>query len=633
MDDVTLLTLVGTFASVIALIWAVFVFIAPAMRNRREETIRAEKISLGPYDKRLIEEAGKYYIKPKCSLNDPTHEYTRNKLSNGKSIKDLFLETEKFIAGDEYNKYLLVLADSGMGKTTYILNFFSYNKKLPKRQRHKIALISLSIPAAESWINKIDRPEDTVVFLDAFDEDTKAINNHNERMQELLKLGQNFKKLIITCRSQFFPSEEDIPRETNIPRIGPVFAGSSKKYQIQRLYLLPFTSDDVRRYVDKRYKRFSQEQKDRALNAISKIPSLSMRPMILAYIPELLKNSSDATYSYELFELMVEGWLERESAWVDKHSLRTFSEKLAVNIYNNRKSRGAERISKDELHTLSLKWGLNIEKWKLTGRSLLNRDVHNYYKFSHRSIMEYLYVVRIISGDVDCLNTELTDQMTVFISEIYKFNKTVRQLVGNNPRVSSLNFLRSYTEAAKDSSREIHDQNNNVFNGIEWIGRIGVILKELNARNDLRQKNITKIGYEFDLVFERKGLGVLTLNKKLIEAAGEPQTINKKLLESVSKSKVLLSADYANQLGTISSLIAKDIDVPEQLIRNILLYKSFDQAFMSHASSFLGKFAPGPNDSILLKLLNANEVLSKSNLLIIPVFDKTNFSHFTILFT
>jgi hypothetical protein len=53
----------------------------------------------------------------------------------------------------------------------------------------------------------------------------------------------------------------------------------------------------------------------------------------------------------------------------------------------------------------------SIESWKLTTRSLLNRDASGAYKFAHRSIMEFLFVKAFIGGQDACADLEWTDMM------------------------------------------------------------------------------------------------------------------------------------------------------------------------------------------------------------------------------
>ena len=116
--------------------------------------------------------------------------------------------------------------------------------------------------------------------------------------------------------------------------------------------------------------------------------------MLLSYIPDLVQSNTPLNKVYQLYEAMVRAWLERENVWVDEQKLREFSERLAIDIYTKRETRGAERIPYEELISLEQTWQIDLENWQISGRSLLNRDAKGNYKFAHRSIMEYLFAVR-----------------------------------------------------------------------------------------------------------------------------------------------------------------------------------------------------------------------------------------------
>ena len=115
----------------------------------------------------------------------------------------------------------MLLADSGTGKTSFVLNYYSHNARRPKRKRHNLALVPLGSNDADELIQNSVAPEDTVIFLDALDEDVKAIEDHHGRIIELMEMCRNFKRVIVTCRTQFFPKDEEIPVETGIARLGP----------------------------------------------------------------------------------------------------------------------------------------------------------------------------------------------------------------------------------------------------------------------------------------------------------------------------------------------------------------------------------------------------------------------------
>jgi hypothetical protein len=114
--------------------------------------------------------------------------------------------------------------------------------------------------------------------------------------------------------------------------------------------------------------------------------------MLLAYIPDLIESRRDISYAYQLYEIMVDAWLEREKSWVNKSTLRDFSERVALDIYLNREARGMERVPYGDLANLAAEWGINLQHWQITGRSLLNRDAEGNYKFViGRSWNTYLF--------------------------------------------------------------------------------------------------------------------------------------------------------------------------------------------------------------------------------------------------
>lgn len=46
---------------------------------------------------------------------------------------------------------------------------------------------------------------------------------------------------------------------------------------------------------------------------VAKVPELSVRPMLLELVPDLIKENKVITELFELYEYMIDRWLERES--------------------------------------------------------------------------------------------------------------------------------------------------------------------------------------------------------------------------------------------------------------------------------------------------------------------------------
>ncbi|MFX0132595.1 MAG: NACHT domain-containing protein, partial [Candidatus Hodarchaeota archaeon] len=307
MDE--LIKIIGSLISIAAGVTGLFIKVIPWIRKKQDQYSLEKRFGAELYSKSEIENALKYYIEPYCQTLDPSGgEEPRHILGTKQNIFDVL--DEALTHTSEY-RYIILLADSGMGKTTFLLNYYVRHLKL-RRNKFKIEVIPLGIPDVEDRIEKIQNHKDTVLFLDAFDEDTKAYNNHKQRLDDLVKLTRNFNRVLITCRTQFFSKDEEIPQETGIVIIGPRPAGTKAQHVFHKLYLSPFTDEQIRAYLKNRYSLLHIKIRKKAYNYVKKIHHLCVRPMLLAYLPNLLDIKRKIFYSYELYEEMIEAWLIRE---------------------------------------------------------------------------------------------------------------------------------------------------------------------------------------------------------------------------------------------------------------------------------------------------------------------------------
>ncbi len=415
--------IVGIIAGLFSIGVAVFTQVIPGYRTRKDRRYLTKGLSSDLYQSDVIERATRYYIEPDCQSLDPAGtEEPRLTLA---TKQRLFAFVDDTLSGQTQHRYIIVLADTGMGKSSFLLNYYARHLRRT-RLKFDIALIPLGIPGVNERISELKNPEETVLFLDALDEDTLAIKDHAERLRVILDLTRKFRKIIITCRTQFFPKDEEIPKETGIVKVAPRDAGERGDHLFHKLYLSPFTDKQVEVYLNRRYSFWQREKRKKAREMVEKVPNLTARPMLLSYINDLvLSDNEEVYYSFELYEKMVDAWLVREEGVfkkIKKESLLKFSEQLAVDLYLNREQRGAERIPRGDVIALANQWDIPLDNWQLTGRSLLNRDAVGNHKFAHRSIMEYLIVKRFIDGDRTCAKTEWTDQMKTFLWEMTLFH-------------------------------------------------------------------------------------------------------------------------------------------------------------------------------------------------------------------
>lgn len=245
--------------------------------------------------------------------------------------------------------------------------------------------------------------ENTILLLDAFDEDIKAVIDYKARMIEILDSVTSFRKVIFTCRTQFFPSKDEEPTDTS-----DITFGENIKHSIHKLYLSAFDEKDIIKYLFKKYE-LNFIKLYRAYHLVKKCPSLMFRPMLLTYIDDLLKGRLIYNYSYEMYFEMIDKWVTREAlkpavrsrhtgVYTYEEKLWNFSYDLAINLYNNREKRGGYTISLEELGRLIEDKNIDSEMLSIgdsTGRSLLNRNSSGQFKFAHKSILEFLLAYKI----------------------------------------------------------------------------------------------------------------------------------------------------------------------------------------------------------------------------------------------
>ena len=393
---------------------------------------------LHPYiDKREVLLATKYFIQTKGQNISPSNE-------NELRYSQAFTTKQKLIPfyidaiknDNNQTKHYLILADSGMGKTTFLLNFYLSYKRIFIRRKYNIVILPLGHPEIENMINSIKNQEETILLLDGFDEDPKAVNNYTDRIEFYTKKTYKFRKIFITSRTQFFPSEDLEPLETKLYK--PSLDNETQHY-FKKMYISPFDDKDVKKYIKMKYPKwkFWTLQKRRTANQIIELcPNLMVRPMLLSYIDTLVdkKGREDLSKkvfltSSDVYKILIERWILRESSRIDIqrrndfiNNMYKFSEELALYFFKNRMQ--TLTINSEEILPFAERNEIKLSELELKGKSLLNRDANGSYKFSHKSILEYFLAKKAIDdkdfgeGTLYFANMKDFDQAAKFCSEM-----------------------------------------------------------------------------------------------------------------------------------------------------------------------------------------------------------------------
>lgn len=364
------------------------------LRRQREQQLKKD---LHPYFSAAdIKKATQYYVETQFQSVPPSQYgelIQANTVAARNRLIPFFLK-KAFHPSNDHQRFYIVLAGSGMGKTTFMINLYmrylQYSRF--KGRAFHIQLVPLGYPEILQRIEKIPDQENTILLLDGLDEDPQAVRHYQKRMEAILKKVKDFRVVVFTCRTQFFPSEEDEPKETPVARFG-----SHQGFQeFAKMYLAPFAESDIKAFLNKKYRWFEKRKKQAAWQIIAHSPNLMVRPMILSYIDDLLEAEGNYEYTSDLYAVLIQKWIEREADRVTPdrrkqfhNELFRFSQEVAINIYKNRGHRKGLFIRQNEIRPFADRHKIQLDEIEMRSRSLLNRNVEGQYKFAHKSILEY----------------------------------------------------------------------------------------------------------------------------------------------------------------------------------------------------------------------------------------------------
>ncbi|MEZ4829318.1 MAG: hypothetical protein R3C61_23970 [Bacteroidia bacterium] len=422
VDSIILIVMIGLLGSISTTIWRLIVW---GIRRKRQQRLKKD---LHPYFLQSdIRSATQFYVPTHFQSNTPSQHnelIQANKVTARQKLIPFFLNFA-FSPTHSEQRFYMILAGSGMGKTTFLINLYMkyITRWFVRGPKFHIHLLPLGYPNVLKRIESIPDQENTILLLDGLDEDPRAVKDYKQRLGKILSKVQNFRVVVFTCRTQFFPSEEEEPRETGVVKFG-----SRQGYQtFAKLYLSPFSERDIEKYLSKKYGWFQRGKKRKAQKIIEQSPNLMVRPMILSYMDDLIQEGKKFEYTSQLYQELIGKWINREAGRVPeerrekfREELYRFSREVALNIYRNRKFRNGLFIGEPEIKQLAEKHRIELEEIEMKSRSLLNRNALGQYKFAHKSILEYFLAAEATedSGFAASLTYEGMDLARTFFDEI-----------------------------------------------------------------------------------------------------------------------------------------------------------------------------------------------------------------------
>lgn len=386
-------------------------------------------------------ELAKFYVEPRCQHQNPADLNEDDPISIVRSpvfstINDFF--NREFSAAGGGKNTMFVLSDAGMGKTSLLVMIKLIHLTEFWPQHFSCKLLKLG-PYSLARIAEVPNKGRTILLLDSLDEDPLSWDDPERRMIEILEATANFRRVIITCRTQYFPKTAADP----FNRPGRVELGG---YVCPMLFLSYFDEQQVDQYLSKRFpadfiKRARGRpslQHEQAKALLKKVHSLQFRPLLLAHIEDLLASQETNWDDYDVYQALLSAWLLREERKLraqghesSKEHLLQACAQVALFMQESRQ----RTIGRAELESLILSSPtvFYLKHLNFGGRSLLNRNSNGDYRFSHYSIQEFLLAYLVLNNQSVYIrfNFSVTDQMFRFILARLKQSRKIVLSLGS----------------------------------------------------------------------------------------------------------------------------------------------------------------------------------------------------------
>lgn len=428
----------------------------------KERSIELGKISSDFGDPIVL---SKFYIEPNCQHLNPADEEDFIPQISAPIFSYLTEYLKKQHVLRDGRGHLFVLGDAGTGKTSLLvmlklLRLTSFWPTECDVRLYKLGAETLN------QVAEVADPSRTILLLDAVDEDPMAWGNYESRLSQLIQHTLNFRGVVFSCRTQFFPHGNRDPFQ----RSGHL---TLRGFTCPAIYISPFTPKQIQLYLDRL--ELDDGSRLRATALIESMGPLTCRPLLLAYIEDLLSGEIAERDVYGIYEALTDAWLNRE---ITKHSSLTKADLLSACLFS------ALYMQKDLSRTISLRdLGkatvlsrsepvMNLDKFDIGGRSLLNKNSEGDFRFAHFTIQEFLLAKGMLEQ-----RFEFADVSHLKITRM------------------TISFLRSFAERRNKRYDAKHDSSN-----VIWDAAVpGSNLCHINGEN-LHSVNTNLIGIRMENV-------------------------------------------------------------------------------------------------------------------------------------
>ena len=346
-------------------------------------------------------------------------------------------DTDEFMTTwlqDDTKRFLSILGEYGSGKTSFCLHTTYKLARLyqrhPSQQRipvfiplrdwnphvplrsfilDKLALYHIAINDYRAFEGMVANGLLLLIF-DGFDELADSTDQRTalSKLREINSLAVGKSKVILTCRSHYFKTEEQSIDFLVPEAMTPFMRELSHRQEFSIIEIQEFSEPQILELVS-RYTDAPQVFWD-DLKTIYNLADLSTRPILLTMILQtfpLLKEMRGKVESTDLYTIYTTYWLEREK-WRSVLSTEDkfyFAEELAwqmfsqsrLSIHHEDMLQEIKRLYRDRYSEEQISQTLNSD---IRTSTFLSRNRDGYFFFIHKSFMEFL-VARKLAHEIE----------------------------------------------------------------------------------------------------------------------------------------------------------------------------------------------------------------------------------------
>jgi len=351
---------------------------------------------------------------------------------------------------DPKRKLLAVLGDYGIGKTSFCYKFacdMTGSEYVP-------VVVNLKTVKAEGWRDiqrevrsrAGDSTQSPVLILDGFDELSRTFDKETvlKEIENLSKTTQEYKKMILTSRTQFFRSEEE-EKETLVRKEFHERGPRSMTYpRFEIIYVSLFDDEQIRQYLDFCLgKAGSEKFWNETVEKVFDVKDLARRPILIDLIVtdlDAVQNIAGKVTPGKIYRIVTKRWQEREEQRlppsIELHhkeekipkNIILFMEELAYWMFTREKDRLHFNTLKDAINKYfdnktkeMLRLSLDNLDYQIRNCTFLSRnEAEGYYAFAHRSFIEY-FVAKKLAREIPenkAQEIRITDETALFVSEL-----------------------------------------------------------------------------------------------------------------------------------------------------------------------------------------------------------------------